>query len=142
MAGIFALAFTITATNGVPPNATQSFTLTVNDPAIAFDDSYTVVHDSASPLVIAAPGLLANDTGTPAPTLTSVTGSGPACTVFPCAITTTSGNAFVQADGQVTYSPNSNFAGTDTFTYAIANVSGTTRRPSRLRSPTWRRSWT
>ena len=117
-------ALTITAANGVTPNATQSFTLTVTDAAVAVNDSFTVVHDPASPLVVAAPGLLANDTGSPAPTVTSVTGSS-TCTAFPCAFQTTNlGNVFVQANGHLTYTPNSNFAGADTFTYIATNSGG------------------
>jgi hypothetical protein len=117
-------ACTVSANNSVGAPATQPFTLTIQEVPIAVSDAYSVTHDSTL-IVPAASGLLANDTGTPAPTVVQVTGTGPACTVFACTITTTNGSAVVAADGSFTYTPTALFAGTDTFTYAAGNVVGT-----------------
>jgi hypothetical protein len=74
--------------------------------------------------VVAAPGILGNDTGTPAPTLFSVTGTGAPCTVFPCTVSTANGSVTVQANGGFTYTPNAGFAGINTFTYVATNPAG------------------
>ena len=112
---------TITANNGVGGGAAQGFTLTVQQPPVAAADAYTTVHDAP----LNATTVLANDTGVPAPTLASVTGSGAACSAFPCAIATANGTASVNADGTFSYVPAAAFAGTDGFTYTISNVAGT-----------------
>ena len=120
--GTFACTFA--AFNGIGPLVTQPFTLTITEVPIAADDAYSMTHDST--LIVPVPsGLLLNDSGTPAPTVVQVTGTGPVCTVFPCTVTTTNGTATVAADGSFTYTPTALFAGTDTFTYAAGNVTGT-----------------
>jgi hypothetical protein len=116
-------SLTITAANGVGANATQAFTLTVNASSLAQADTYSIAHDT--PLNVAAPGILGNDTGVPPPTLTSVTGNGAACSAFPCTIATVQGgSAVVNANGGFLYTPAAAFAGVDTFTYAIVNSAG------------------
>ena len=114
---------TASASNVAGGPVNQSFTLVINAAAAAVADAYSVTHDSIL-TVPAASGVLANDTGVPAPTVTSVTGSGAACTVFPCAITTTNGSANVAADGSFNYTPAADFAGPDTFTYIATNAAG------------------
>jgi hypothetical protein len=114
---------TITAANGVGANATQAFTLTVNASSAAQPDNYSIAHDT--PLNVAAPGILGNDSGVPAPTLTSVTGNGAACSAFPCTVATVQGgSAVVNANGGFLYTPAAAFAGVDTFTYAVVNSAG------------------
>lgn len=116
---------TVTATNGVGGPATQGFALTVQEGPVAADDGYTVAHDTLL-TVPAVTGLLSNDTlGAPPATMFSVSSPGPVCTVFPCVIGTTQGGAAtIQSDGSFTYQPAANFAGTDGFSYNIANISG------------------
>ncbi|MES2933470.1 MAG: Ig-like domain repeat protein [Pseudomonadota bacterium] len=93
----------------------------VNQSAFATADNYSVVHDVVL-TVPAGSGLLFNDSGTPAPTVTTVTGTT-SCTA-PCTFATTNGNATVSADGSFTYTPGANFAGSDSFTYTAHNSSG------------------
>ena len=97
------------------PNNTNSFgyfylnamTVTVgltNDAPVAVADSYTT--DEDTPLVIAAPGLLANDTDAENDPLTAIKVSDPA-----------NGTVTVNADGSFTYTPGANYSGPDSFTY-------------------------
>jgi hypothetical protein len=113
---------TITANNGVAPSVGQPFTLTVIDPAVASNDSYSLAHDTV--LSVVAPGILGNDAGSPAPTLTSVTGTGAPCSVFPCTIATANGSVTAQASGAFTFTPAAGFTGINTFTYSISNPAG------------------
>jgi VCBS repeat-containing protein len=85
----------------------------VNDPPIAVDDPavgdppYVVDEDSVLPLLVAAPGVLANDADTVEGTaLTAVHVSGPA-----------NGVLVLNSDGSFSYTPNANFRGTDSFAY-------------------------
>jgi hypothetical protein len=78
---------------------------------IALPPSMTTVDDSYStpkntPLVVAAPGVRANDTG----------GTGTEV-VTPAA----SGSVALNADGSFTYTPNAGFSGVDTFTYRLTD---------------------
>ncbi|WP_345375540.1 Ig-like domain-containing protein [Frondihabitans cladoniiphilus] len=78
--------------------------------ATAVNDAYSTPKNTA--LTIAAPGILANDTGTGA-TFTSNT--QPA-----------HGTVVVNANGGFTYTPTTGFAGTDTYTYTITDSAGAT----------------
>ncbi len=94
---------TATATNtAVPPTATPT-----NTPAapVANNDSYATNEDA--PLTIAAPGVLSNDSDIDSPTLVAVLVSNPA-----------NGSLTLNADGSFVYTPNANFNGSDSFTYA------------------------
>src|SRR5262249_22677152 len=85
--------------------ATVTITVTaVNDAPVAGDDSYTTAEDT--PLTVAAPGVLANDSDVDSPTLTAIVVSGPA-----------HGSLALNADGSFTYSPFADYNGTDSFTY-------------------------
>lgn len=85
--------------------ATFLTTLISNNRApCAQNDAYTVAEDTT--LVIAAPGVLANDSDPDGDALTAVLASGPA-----------NGTLTLSASGGFTYLPNTNFNGTDTFTY-------------------------
>lgn len=56
----------------------------------------------------------------------NITGGAPTAV----AIATPAGNGTAVATGtSITYQPNANFAGTDTFTYTATNSGGTPRRP-------------
>jgi uncharacterized repeat protein (TIGR01451 family) len=65
-----------------------------------------------------ATSILTNDTGSGI-TLYSVTGTGAACTGFPCSSTTAHGSAVVQSDGTYIYTPATDYKGLDSFTYVI-----------------------
>jgi uncharacterized delta-60 repeat protein len=85
---------------------TGSDTVAVQDPAgpAAYNDAYTASENT--PLTVStAAGVLANDTDSSG-TLTAVQLSNPA-----------NGTVTLNADGSFTYTPNSGFIGTDTFTY-------------------------
>jgi uncharacterized repeat protein (TIGR01451 family) len=79
---------------------------------LAFADSYNATKDIA--LSISAPGVLTNDTGTPAPTAQPIAGGA----------TTQGGTVTLNADGSFNYTPPAGFEGADTFTYTATN--GTT----------------
>lgn len=101
----------ITAQNGVPPDATQSFTLTVTQPApIAVDDTVTVAGNIR--IAVAAPGVLGNDTV-----------NGATISAFD-AVSTNGGTVVVNADGSYTYDPPAGYEGSDTFTYTLTNGAG------------------
>ena len=80
----------------------------VNDAPVAADDAYSVDEDhtlNIGPL----PGVLANDTDIDSATLTTVLASGPS-----------NGILTLNADGSFSYTPNTDFNGTDSFSY-LAN---------------------
>ena len=85
---------------GTPP--------TGNVPPVAVDDSYTTAQDS--PLTIAAPGVLANDSDTDDDTLTAV--------LIPNG---TVGSVALNPDGSFTYTPSAGFSGSDHFTYQASD---------------------
>ncbi|HEV2529069.1 MAG TPA: Ig-like domain-containing protein, partial [Thermomicrobiales bacterium] len=100
-------------TEGARAEATVTITVAaVNDPPVGVADTYTTPEDT--PLVVAAPGVLANDTDIDGDTLT-VTG-----------ITTQPANGTLvrQANGSFTYTPNVNFNGQDFFEYTISDGKG------------------
>ena len=80
---------------------------TPNHAPVAANDSYTTNEDM--PLVIAAVGVLGNDSDADGNALTSIISTGPS-----------HGTVTLGADGNFVYTPNANFNGTDSFTY-IAN---------------------
>jgi VCBS repeat-containing protein len=99
--------FTYKADNGVSQSgvATVSITVTaVNDPPVAVNDVYSAGEDT--PLMVAAPGVLGNDSDVDGPSLSAIL-------VSPAA----SGTVTLNANGSFSYSPNLNFTGTDSFTY-------------------------
>src|ERR1044071_5225511 len=76
---------------------------------LAFAESYNATINT--PLNIPAPGVRANDTGTPAPTAVPIV-AGP---------TTGGGTVTLNADGSFLYTPATGFTGADTFTYTATN---------------------
>jgi VCBS repeat-containing protein len=100
-------SFTYQANDGVTNSNTATVTLTIhstNQPPVANDDSYNVIHDRT--LTVAAPGVLANDTDPDGDPLTAVWVSGPS-----------HGNLSLNSDGSFTYTPNTHYVGPDSFTY-------------------------
>jgi|GEM_PF-5415064 len=76
----------------------------VNDAPLAVGETYAT--DMDTPLVVAAPGVLANDTDPDGDPLAAVKDSDPA-----------NGTLTLNADGSFTYTPNALFVGIDSFTY-------------------------
>jgi uncharacterized repeat protein (TIGR01451 family) len=76
---------------------------------LAFADAYNATKDIA--LSVPAPGVLANDTGTPQPAAQPIA-AGP---------TTQGGSVTLNADGSFSYTPPAGFQGADTFTYTATN---------------------
>lgn len=110
--------FTYTASDGNGGMATATVTITVvpiNDAPIANDDAYLI--DEDNPLNIVAPGVLGNDTDLENNTLIISSFN---------AVSVQGGVVVVNPDGSFTYTPPSNFSGTDTFNYSIDDGSGGT----------------
>ena len=85
--------------------ATVTITVTaVNDAPVAVADSYAT--DEDTPLTVAAPGVLGNDTDVDGDPLTALVVTQPA-----------NGTLALNATGSFTYTPNANFNGSDSFTY-------------------------
>jgi subtilisin-like proprotein convertase family protein len=83
-------------------------------PPVANDDSYNAAQDTT--LTVPAPGVLANDTGTPAPTAVAISGGS----------TTQGGTVTLSTNGGFSYNPPAGFTGSDTFTYTATNGPGAT----------------
>ncbi|HWS90419.1 MAG TPA: Ig-like domain-containing protein [Pyrinomonadaceae bacterium] len=98
----------VTFTDTIDPNTTLvPGSLRVSP--LAFADAYSAALNTA--LSVPAPGVLANDTGTPAPAAQPIS-SGP---------TSGGGTVTLNADGSFNYTPATGFQGADTFTYTAAN---------------------
>ena len=93
-------------------NLVLAFVPTANRPPVANPNTMTTVQNL--PAVITQARLLANDTDPDGDAL-SVTGVSPG---------SASGGTVVSAGGNVTYTPLTNFVGTDSFTYSIADARG------------------
>jgi large repetitive protein len=106
-------ATNVTFTDTIDPNTTfVPGSLKVSP--LAFADTY--VTPKNTPLNTSAPGVLANDTGTPAPTVSKLNGSATLT-----GSTTGGGTVTIFADGHFNYTPNPTFEGADTFTYTVTN---------------------
>ena len=106
-------SFTFTANDGSLASNAATVTITVtavNDAPVAAVDSYTTTEDT--PLTIAAPGVLANDTDVDSTALTAGLVSGPA-----------HGTLTLNPDGSFIYTPAANFSGSDSFTYDAYDAS-------------------
>jgi hypothetical protein len=88
---------------------TATAVYTLNSAPVAVDDSYPATEDV--PLVVSAPGVLANDTDEDDDALTAVLGAGPA-----------QGTLALQPTGAFTYTPPPNFHGTVQFTYTARDA--------------------
>src|SRR5204863_216537 len=99
--------FTYKANDGTTDSNTATVTIAVsavNDAPVAVNDSYGTTEDT--PLTIAAPGVLGNDTDVDGNPLTAAVVAQPA-----------HGTLTVNANGSFTYTPALNFNGIDGFTY-------------------------
>ena len=104
--GIDSFDYTISDGNGGTDTATVIVTvLPANDPPVATNDSDTT--DEDTPVTVA---VLDNDTDIDGDTLTVTDATDPA-----------NGSIVVNADGTITYTPNADFNGTDTFTYQVCD---------------------
>lgn len=102
---------------GLPPGSVATFDLRFRieerNAPVATADAYPAVR--GTPLTVAAPGVLGNDTDTEADALTA-TGLD---------TTGTTGAVELAADGSFRYTPWTGFTGTDTFTYLASDGSAT-----------------
>jgi VCBS repeat-containing protein len=108
-------AFTYRASDGSLTSGITTVTLTVapvNDTPVAANDAYTTAEDTT--LNVAAPGVLANDTDADGNPLSAVLVS-----------TVTRGTLSLSANGGFNYTPSSNYAGADSFTYRATDGSST-----------------
>jgi VCBS repeat-containing protein len=104
-------SFTYKANDGIVDSniVTVTFTVTpVNDAPAAMADTYSASSDT--PLNIAAPGVLMNDTDIDGNPLTAVKVSDPA-----------HGTLVLNANGSFTYTPAANYSGLDNFTYLASD---------------------
>jgi VCBS repeat-containing protein len=105
-------SFTYTASDGVAESEPATVTIEVrpvNDAGpTASADSY--VTDEDTPLNIAAPGILENDTDVDRDAFTATVESGPG-----------HGSLELNADGSLTYTPDPDYNGTDSFTYRASD---------------------
>jgi VCBS repeat-containing protein len=98
----------VQAKNAAGSVTSSSATLQVNNPPVSANDTYTTQEDV--PLIIASPGVLAND----------VDANGDALTAL--LVTNVShGNLSFAANGGFTYTPGTNYNGTDSFNYRASD---------------------
>ena len=105
--------FTYVVDDGIATSNGATVTITViatNEPPTAQDNSYSTNEDV--PLVVAAPGVLANDTDPDANPLTAVVVAGPG-----------HGSVTLNPNGGFTYTPAANYNGPDSFTYRANDAS-------------------
>jgi hypothetical protein len=107
-AGQPVITATATASNGSTSELGACFTATGggpgNTPPVAVPDAYST--NEGVQLVVAAPGVLGNDSDADLDPLTAVPDVGP-----------TNGTLTLNADGSFAYTPNPGFSGTDSFSY-------------------------
>lgn len=115
-------AFTYTAqdSNGGRTSATVTLTVSpVNDAPVSAPDAYSTFDGQA--LVVAAPGVLANDSDAERQTLSAVITSPPS-----------GGTVSLAADGSFVYTPNVGFHGADGFSYYARDPLGSTSSSVRV----------
>lgn len=110
--------FTYEVSDGAGGSGSATVTLTVtpvNDAPVASDDGYSGDEDDS--IVVAAPGLLGNDTDVDSATLTVQTSpvSGPS-----------NGTLSLSSNGSFTYTPDPGWDGTDSFVYRTVDDGGLT----------------
>lgn len=108
-------AFTYRATDGVITSGVATVSLTiapVNDAPVAVADSFNLVENI--PLVVAAPGVLTNDTDVDGDVLSAALIAAP-----------TNGVVSLATNGGFTYTPSANYVGPDAFTYVASDGAAT-----------------
>lgn len=98
-------SFTYKSNDGTADGNTATVTIHVNTAPVGNTDTYSTAEDTA--LVVPVTGVLANDTDANTDALTAVLIAGP-----------THGLLTLNANGSFTYTPNADFHGSDSFTYA------------------------
>jgi hypothetical protein len=106
--GTDTFTYTISDPGGLMDTATVTVTVMPDEMPDAMDDVATTLEDTAVTIPV-----LANDTGIGNVPLTVVIVTAPS-----------NGAAVVNADNTVTYTPNMNFTGTDTFVYRVTDFDG------------------
>ncbi|MCX2930782.1 Ig-like domain-containing protein [Mycobacterium sp. CVI_P3] len=115
--GTDSFTYTIADSAGAEAQAVVTITVTpVNDPPVATNATYTIDEDTSL-----QGDLLANATDVEGDTLHA------AIIVEP-----THGSVSLDASGTFTYTPEANYAGTDSFTYAVTDTSNTTSAPATI----------
>ena len=108
-------SFTYRANDGSGDSNTATVTITVtavNDAPVALDDSYSTAEDN--PLnITAASGVLSNDTDVESNPLNAI-----------LVANVSNGTLTLNGDGSFNYSPNTNFTGSDSFTYHANDGTG------------------
>ncbi|MBI2665820.1 tandem-95 repeat protein, partial [Candidatus Woesearchaeota archaeon] len=110
-------SFTYTVTDGHGGTDTAVVTITiigVNDAPVAVNDAYSTEEDAMLNVPMNS-GVLANDNDLDVSDVLSVLGISTA---------PTNGYVVINSDGSFTYTPNTNFVGTDTFKYDITDSNG------------------
>ncbi|UXA15896.1 Ig-like domain-containing protein [Mycobacterium sp. SMC-4] len=105
-------SFTYIASDGVATSSVATVTITVtavNDTPVAVDDGFTVDEDT-----VLVGNVLSNDSDVDGDQLTVILVGGP-----------TNGSLILNADGSFTYTPNTDFHGTDSFTYTANDGTAT-----------------
>jgi len=100
--GVYTVTVTVTDDEGALDSDT--LTVTVKTAPVAIDDAYATNEDAD--LVIAAPGVLGNDSDADGDPMTAVVDVGPS-----------NGILTLYADGSFEYTPNADYNGPDSFTY-------------------------
>ena len=110
--GIDTFTYTVTGTEGTATATVTVTVVNVNEPPVAVNNAYTTAEDT--PLTIAAPGILANDSDPDAgDTLAAVLVAGPS-----------NGTVTQSGDGSFVYTPAANFSGADSYTYRARDAGG------------------
>jgi hypothetical protein len=116
-------AFKYTLANGGGTATAQVNVSVLPPPPTAANDSYSTQQNT--PLTIAAPGVLANDTTNGATISSYGASSGTEQQSLGAATSTTGGGSvMMNANGGFTYSPTASFTGNDTFKYIVTSASG------------------
>jgi len=110
-------SFTYTVSDGYATSTSATVTLTVNAVPLAVSDAYTVEMNTVL-TISSANGVLANDRDADGGTLTAVKVTNPA-----------HGAVTLSGDGSFTYTPTTDYVGTDTFSYTTGD-GGATSNPA------------